>query len=45
MVSNVIGLGMTHYPMITTTDEHMASLLRGTLKEIFNSNKAFALYR
>lgn len=33
MAGDVIGLGMTHYPMITTTDEHMASLLRGTLKD------------
>lgn len=32
-VSNVIGVGMTHYPMIITTDENMASLLRGTLKD------------
>jgi len=32
-VDNVLGLGMTHYPMILTTDENMASLLRGTLKD------------
>jgi hypothetical protein len=33
MAGNVLGIGMTHYPMIITTDENMASLLRGTLKD------------
>ncbi|MDT5345420.1 MAG: hypothetical protein QOE52_4604 [Mycobacterium sp.] len=30
---NVIGLGMTHYPMLAGADTHMANLLKGTLRD------------
>ncbi|MEU8204835.1 hypothetical protein [Streptosporangium sp. NPDC049046] len=32
-MADVIGLGMTHYPMVATDNANMASLLRGTLKD------------
>ncbi|MGK2882687.1 MAG: extradiol ring-cleavage dioxygenase [Mycobacterium sp.] len=32
-MSAFLGLGMTHYPMIIGTDEHMAGLLRWTLQD------------
>jgi hypothetical protein len=32
-VSQFLGLGMTHYPLLAGTDEHMAGLLRWTLSD------------
>lgn len=32
-MSQFLGLGMTHYPMLAGTDEHMAGLLRRTLTD------------
>jgi len=32
-VAEVLLLGMTHYPLLATTDEHMADLLRMTLQD------------
>jgi Catalytic LigB subunit of aromatic ring-opening dioxygenase len=32
-MSNFLALGMTHYPMLAGTDEHMAGLLRWTLRD------------
>ncbi|UIX29178.1 extradiol ring-cleavage dioxygenase [Streptomyces sp. GQFP] len=32
-MSNVIGIGMTHYPMLAATDAHMASLMKTILKD------------
>lgn len=32
-MADVIGLGLTHYPMVATDNANMASLLRGTLKD------------
>lgn len=29
----VLGLGLTHYPMLASTDEHMADLLKSTLRD------------
>ncbi len=33
MMSRFLGLGMTHYPLLAGTDQHMASLLRWTLRD------------
>src|SRR4029078_9892539 len=30
-MAHFLGLGITHYPLLAGTDEHMAGLLRGTL--------------
>jgi hypothetical protein len=32
-MAEVLGMGMTHYPMLLGPDTHMAGLLRGTLKD------------
>ncbi|MDW5611811.1 extradiol ring-cleavage dioxygenase [Mycolicibacterium sp. jd] len=32
-MAQFLGLGMTHYPLLAGTDDHMASLLRWTLKD------------
>jgi hypothetical protein len=32
-VSQVLGLGLTHYPMLAGSDDHMADLLKRTLKD------------
>jgi hypothetical protein len=32
-MAEVLGLGLTHYPMLAATDTHMAGLLRGTLQD------------
>jgi hypothetical protein len=32
-VAHFLGLGMTHYPLLAGTDEHMAGLLRWTLQD------------
>lgn len=32
-MANFLGLGITHYPLLAGTDEHMAGLLRWTLKD------------
>jgi Catalytic LigB subunit of aromatic ring-opening dioxygenase len=32
-VSDVLGIGMTHYPMLAGADTHMANLLKTTLKD------------
>ncbi|GAA2223556.1 hypothetical protein ACFY2R_18415 [Micromonospora olivasterospora] len=32
-MSNVIGIGMTHYPMLAGADTHMANLMRTVLKD------------
>ncbi|RBL87344.1 extradiol ring-cleavage dioxygenase, partial [Streptomyces cavourensis] len=32
-MSQFMALGMTHYPMLAGTDEHMAGLLRWTLQD------------
>jgi hypothetical protein len=29
----IIGLGLTHYPMLAGADTHMANLLKGTLRD------------
>ena len=33
LMAQFLGLGMTHYPLLAGTDEHMASLLRWTLAD------------
>jgi hypothetical protein len=32
-VAQFLGVGMTHYPLLAGTDEHMAGLLRYTLRD------------
>ena len=32
-MAEILGLGMTHYPLLAVTDEHMADLLRWTLRD------------
>jgi hypothetical protein len=32
-MAHFLGLGMTHYPLLAGTDDHMAGLLRGTLTD------------
>ena len=32
-MSDVLGLGLTHYPMLAASDEHMADLLKATLRD------------
>ena len=32
-MAHFLGLGLTHYPLLAGTDEHMASLLRWTLTD------------
>lgn len=32
-MGNVIGLGITHYPMLAGTDDNMANLLKGTMRD------------
>ncbi len=32
-MAHFLGLGLTHYPLLAGTDEHMASLLRWTLND------------
>ena len=32
-MAHFLGLGMTHYPLLAGTDEHMADLLRWTLAD------------
>jgi len=32
-VAKFLGVGMTHYPLLAGTDEHMAGLLRYTLRD------------
>ena len=31
-MAEILGLGLTHYPLLSVTDEHMADLLRWTLR-------------
>ena len=32
-MTEILGLGLTHYPLLAVTDEHMADLLRWTLRD------------
>ena len=32
-MAEILGLGLTHYPLLSVTDEHMADLLRWTLRD------------
>jgi len=32
-MTEILGLGLTHYPLLSVTDEHMADLLRWTLRD------------
>ena len=32
-MAEILGLGLTHYPLLAGTDEHMADLLRWTLRD------------
>jgi hypothetical protein len=32
-MADIIGIGLTHYPLLSVTDEHMADLLRWTLRD------------
>ena len=32
-MAHFLGLGLTHYPLLAGTDEHMADLLRWTLTD------------